>query len=92
MGGLLVPVGCTEQRLDMYSPLRLAFMCFAALERGIPIVDPSFYGDSVLCPDSLLEEIFKPADGCAETMPLLRERISIMRQIGKIFVEVSALH
>jgi len=58
-----------------------------ALERGLPITDPLFYGDEALCPDSLIEEIFKPADGCGELIPLLRERISIMRQVGKIFIQ-----
>jgi hypothetical protein len=57
----------------------------------VPITDPLFYADEVSCPDSLIQEVFKPADGCTESMPLIQERISIMRQIGSIFLEVSIM-
>lgn len=57
-----------------------------ALVQGIPITDPSFYADPTACPDSLLEDIFKSSDECTESMPLVHERISIMRQVGKIMV------
>lgn len=62
-----------------------------ALEWGIPITDPTFYASEELCPDSLLEEIFRPADGCVEKIPLLKERIRVMRECGQIFVDVSTL-
>ncbi|GJJ13384.1 hypothetical protein Clacol_007638 [Clathrus columnatus] len=55
-----------------------------ALEAGIPITDPAFYSDPILCPDSLIEDIFKPAPYCSETVPLLKERIAIMREVGSI--------
>ncbi|ETW81863.1 hypothetical protein HETIRDRAFT_475396 [Heterobasidion irregulare TC 32-1] len=55
-----------------------------ALEEGIPITDPAFYVNESLCPDSLLAHVFRPAERCAEPIPLLQERISILRQNGFI--------
>ncbi|KAF8895629.1 hypothetical protein BD779DRAFT_1500613 [Infundibulicybe gibba] len=54
------------------------------LDDGIPITDPRFYSSETLCPDSLLEYVFRPADQSTETIPLLQERISIMREVGFI--------
>ncbi|KAH7876129.1 uncharacterized protein C8R40DRAFT_1043548 [Lentinula edodes] len=61
----------------------------AALNRAlhddnIPISDPYFYSSKVLCPDSLIESVFRPASQCSETVPLLQERISVMREVGFI--------
>lgn len=61
---------------------------FAALEEEIPITDPAFYSSEILCPDSLIEHIFRPADQCNETIPLLKERIAIMREVGSILCTV----
>ena len=61
----------------------------AALEEEIPITDPAFYSSEILCPDSLVEYIFRPADQCNETIPLLKERIVIMREVGLILCNVS---
>jgi Potential Queuosine, Q, salvage protein family len=61
----------------------------AALEEGIPITDPSFYSSELLCPDSLLAHIFRPAAQSNETIPLLTERIGIMREVGFILCAVS---
>ncbi|KAG8815220.1 hypothetical protein FRC19_001180 [Serendipita sp. 401] len=58
-----------------------------ALESGIPITDPSFYASEIACPDSIIESIFEPADGCIETIPLLKERIRILREVGRTLVE-----
>ncbi|PVG02685.1 hypothetical protein CPB86DRAFT_861798 [Serendipita vermifera] len=58
-----------------------------ALASGIPITDPKFYASETKCPDSLIREIFKPSDGCEESLPLLDKRIAIMRQCGKILLE-----
>ncbi|CAE6519784.1 unnamed protein product [Rhizoctonia solani] len=58
-----------------------------ALENGIPITDPRFYASQKDCPDSLIETVFQPASGCLETIPLLQERIRVMRQAGAILVE-----
>jgi hypothetical protein len=55
-----------------------------ALEENIPISSPAFYSSELLCPDSLIEHIFRPSAQSAETMPLLKERIAVMRQVGFI--------
>ncbi|KAI0312059.1 hypothetical protein OF83DRAFT_1278438 [Amylostereum chailletii] len=55
-----------------------------ALEEGIPITDPTFYASEDECPDSLIEDVFRPAPQCAETVPLLHERIAVMREVGSI--------
>ncbi|KAF5380664.1 hypothetical protein D9757_007046 [Collybiopsis confluens] len=57
----------------------------AALNRAlqdddIPITDPYFYSSETLCPDSLIAHVFRPAKQCSETIPLLQERINIMRE------------
>ncbi|KAK7061963.1 Queuosine salvage protein [Favolaschia claudopus] len=61
----------------------------AALNRAlqddsIPITDPNFYSSETLCPDSLIEHVFRPAEGCSETIPLLAQRIAVMREVGFI--------
>ncbi|KAF8633871.1 hypothetical protein AX15_001203 [Amanita polypyramis BW_CC] len=60
----------------------------ASLDRAIsddkiPITDPWFYSDETRCPDSLIEHVFRPADSRREAIPLLKERISVMRWVGK---------
>ncbi|KZP18587.1 hypothetical protein FIBSPDRAFT_933362 [Athelia psychrophila] len=55
-----------------------------ALEEGIPITDPTFYSSAEKCPDSMIEYIFRPAAQSTEVIPLLQERISIMREVGSI--------
>lgn len=57
-----------------------------ALEEGIPITDPAFYSSEASCPDSLVEHIFRPASRCDETIPLIKERIAILREVGSIMV------
>lgn len=57
-----------------------------ALEAGIPITDPYFYADSILCPDSLIEDVFRPASHCTEGIPLLKERIAVMREVGSVLI------
>ncbi|KAI0644998.1 hypothetical protein C8Q79DRAFT_911823 [Trametes meyenii] len=58
-----------------------------ALEEGIPITDPSFYASSASCPDTLVEHIFRPAAQSVEGIPLLSERIAILRENGAILQE-----
>ncbi|KAL1945379.1 hypothetical protein VTO73DRAFT_2230 [Trametes versicolor] len=58
-----------------------------ALEEGIPITDSSFYASETRCPDALVEHIFRPAPQSLERMPLLRERIAVLRQNGAILCE-----
>lgn len=53
-----------------------------ALEEGIPITDPAFYSNELLCPDSLITHVFRASSQSAETIPLLKERIAIMREVG----------
>ncbi|KAI6113410.1 hypothetical protein EDD16DRAFT_1709517 [Pisolithus croceorrhizus] len=55
-----------------------------ALGENIPITDPAFYSSESLCPDSLIAYIFRAAAQCREPIPLLQERISIMREVGSI--------
>jgi len=59
------------------------------LEEGIPITDPSFYASEERCPDSLIEHVFRVAPHASEDIPLLPERIAIMRQVGAILCAVS---
>ncbi|KAJ7601207.1 hypothetical protein C8J56DRAFT_1157424 [Mycena floridula] len=61
----------------------------AALNRALqddelPITDPTFYASETLCPDVCIEQVFRPAAQCTETIPLLRERIAVMREVGFI--------
>ncbi|KIY46721.1 hypothetical protein FISHEDRAFT_66328 [Fistulina hepatica ATCC 64428] len=58
-----------------------------ALSEGIPITDPQFYSSVEQCPDSLIEYVFRPAEQCSEDIPLLRERIAIMREVGLILTQ-----
>ncbi|KAI5115358.1 hypothetical protein M0805_002245 [Coniferiporia weirii] len=58
-----------------------------ALEDGIPITDPAFYASSERCPDSTIASVFAPAPQCTESVPLLGERVAIMREVGKILCE-----
>lgn len=63
-----------------------------ALEEDIPITDPAFYSSEILCPDSLIAHIFRPAPQSTETVPLLQERMSIMREVGFILCTVGHVH
>lgn len=60
-----------------------------ALEEGIPITDPSFYASEERCPDGLIEHVFRAAPQAREGLPLLSERIAIMREVGAILCAVS---
>jgi hypothetical protein len=58
-------------------------------EDGLPMTDPAFYSSEDLCPDSLIAHIFRRARQSKEDVPLLQERIAIMRENGSILCEVS---
>ncbi|KAJ7752758.1 hypothetical protein DFH07DRAFT_518051 [Mycena maculata] len=58
-----------------------------ALQDDLPITDPNFYASETLCPDSLIEYVFRAAEGCSETIPLLVERILVMREVGSILCD-----
>ncbi|EXJ55656.1 hypothetical protein A1O7_08585 [Cladophialophora yegresii CBS 114405] len=53
-----------------------------ALEEGHAITSPDFWQDRDACPDSVLEHVFRSATD--EPMPLLSDRISILREAGDI--------
>uniref|UniRef100_D8PY05 Queuosine 5'-phosphate N-glycosylase/hydrolase n=1 Tax=Schizophyllum commune (strain H4-8 / FGSC 9210) TaxID=578458 RepID=D8PY05_SCHCM len=63
----------------------------AALNRasseGTPITDPKFYADKDACPVELIAHVFRRAPQSKEDIPLLQERISIMRENGRILCE-----
>lgn len=59
-----------------------------ALEEGLPFCDPAFYASETLCPDALIEHIFRPAAGCIENIPLLKERIAVLRENGAVLINV----
>ena len=69
--------------------LFLFFFFCLALEEEIPITDPRFYSSETLCPDSLIEHVFRATNQSNEPIPLLRERIAIMREVGYILCNVS---
>ena len=60
-----------------------------ALDNGIPITDPAFYSCPEHCPDSTIEAVFEPAPHCTERVPLLKERIRVLREVGIILCQVS---
>ena len=71
------------------SELTLPYMApSTALDEGIPITDPTFYSSEIRCPDSVIAHVFRPAAHCSEPIPLLHERIAILRQNGKILCKV----
>lgn len=53
-----------------------------AMDEGVPIISPAFYSSKLLCPDALLARVFRPAAQSSETMPLLQERIQLIRENG----------
>ncbi|OSC97533.1 hypothetical protein PYCCODRAFT_1398522 [Trametes coccinea BRFM310] len=58
-----------------------------ALEEGIPVTSPSFYSSESHCPDELIEHVFRRAPQSVESIPLLQERIDILRENGRILCE-----
>ena len=56
------------------------------MEEDIPFIDPEFYST---CPDETIAHIFRPAPRSKEPIPLLKKRIAILRENGRILVEVN---
>lgn len=54
------------------------------MDSGLPFTDPYFYSSALKCPDSLIEDIFRPSQMSKERIPLLKERIAILREVGSI--------
>lgn len=81
----------TAVRLAVYlgDSVTYFFLRQLALENGVPITDPAFYSSPMRCPDSIIEEVFRAAPHCKECIPLLKERIAIMREVGFILCHVS---
>lgn len=63
-----------------------------ALESGVPITDPKFYASEAACPDDVIKEVFRPASGCIEEIPLIQERIRVMRQAGNVLVKACSAY
>lgn len=61
-----------------------------ALSEGIPVTSPDFWQDREECTDEILKHIFRSST--STLMPMLDERISILREAGEILYEVSSLH
>ena len=87
---LLASLNKGAYRLAPLTCLLTMVLLSLALESGIPFTDPTFYSSEDRCPDELITEIFKPAPQCIEEMPLLKERIRILRENGKILCDVSS--
>ncbi|KAG0309587.1 hypothetical protein BGZ99_000827 [Dissophora globulifera] len=56
-----------------------------ALEEGIPITTPEFFASEEKLPDKEIERIFR--SDTTEQVPLLLDRIRVMREAGKVLVE-----
>ncbi|KAF9989813.1 hypothetical protein BGZ75_004815 [Mortierella antarctica] len=56
-----------------------------ALEEGIPITTPSFFASEKLLPDAEIVRIFR--SDTKEQIPLLQDRIRVIREAGKVLVE-----
>ncbi|KXN81787.1 hypothetical protein AN958_03713, partial [Leucoagaricus sp. SymC.cos] len=56
----------------------------ALWEEDIPFVNPEFYSSETMCPDSLIEHVFRPTQRSTESMPLIHDRIRILREVGFI--------
>ena len=78
---------CVSVRLSVRVGLDIELAI--ALSEGIPIIDPTFYADKVACPDESIAHVFRRAPQSEEDIPLLQERINIMRENGRILCEVS---
>ncbi|KAI1787745.1 hypothetical protein LXA43DRAFT_684974 [Ganoderma leucocontextum] len=58
-----------------------------ALEEGIPLTDPAFFASETRCPDALIEHVFRPASRSIEVIPLLRQRLAVLRKVGSILCQ-----
>ncbi|KZT60449.1 hypothetical protein CALCODRAFT_465590 [Calocera cornea HHB12733] len=57
-----------------------------ALDAGVPITSPSFYGNPSKCSDQRLKELFAPCPDKPERegIPLMAQRIKFLREVGGI--------
>ncbi|KAG0069167.1 hypothetical protein BGZ89_003409 [Linnemannia elongata] len=56
-----------------------------ALEEGIPITTPAFFASEERLPDKEIERIFR--SDTKEQVPLLQDRIRVIREAGRVLVE-----
>ncbi|KAG0215964.1 hypothetical protein BGX33_000662 [Mortierella sp. NVP41] len=56
-----------------------------ALEEGIPITTPAFFASEERLPDKEIERIFR--SDTKEQIPLLQDRIRVIREAGRVLVE-----
>ncbi|KAG0202863.1 hypothetical protein BGX28_004739 [Mortierella sp. GBA30] len=56
-----------------------------ALEEGIPITTPAFFASEDQLPDAEIERIFR--SDTKEPIPLLQDRIRVIREAGKVLME-----
>jgi len=66
-------------------------VCVALWDEDVPFVNPEFYSSETTCPDSLIEHVFRPTPQSTESMPLIQDRIRIIRENGLILCNVSCL-
>lgn len=59
---------------------------YVALEEGIPITTPAFFASEERLPDKEIERIFR--SDTKEQVPLLQERIRVIREAGRVLVKV----
>ena len=58
-----------------------------AIDEGVPITTPQFWRDPS-CSDTVIEHVFRSATN--EVMPLLSDRIEVLREAGEILEEVGS--
>jgi hypothetical protein len=74
---------CVEYRGERWSGYwSLVAALQRALEEGYAITTPDFWQDRNECTDEVLEHVFRSAT--AEQMPMLQERIAILREAGDV--------
>ncbi|KAF9208308.1 hypothetical protein BGZ49_009270 [Haplosporangium sp. Z 27] len=63
----------------------LTLILHLALEEGIPITTPEFFASEERLPDKEIERIFR--SDTKEQIPLLQDRIRVMREAGRVLTE-----
>ncbi|KAF8984721.1 hypothetical protein BGZ46_007201 [Entomortierella lignicola] len=63
----------------------LTLILHLALEEGIPITTPDFFASEERLPDKEIERIFR--SDTKEQIPLLQDRIRVMREAGRVLTE-----
>jgi len=77
---------CLEIIIKIIIVITNNFVTVKALKDGIPITTPSFYMSETSLTDDVIRHVFRSAT--KEEMPLLSERIRIIREAGKVLFEV----